>query len=138
MNDDTKAIVRRCFEDVMVRGDLGAADQILDHDVVFHTAIGTTLNGRREFQHFAQQTREAFPDLHFDIEEEVREGEVVCTRYTMSGTFQSTLMGLLPNGEAFKVRGLDTFRVRNGKIVEIYASYDTLGQMQQLGIVPKL
>lgn len=138
MSDDAKVIVRRCFEDVIVRGDLGVAEEVLDHDVVFHTAIGTVLKGRREFQHFAQQMREAFPDIHFDIEEEIREGEVVCTRYTMSGTFLSTLMGLLPNGEQFKVQGIDTFRVRNGKVVEIHASYDTLGQMQQLGIVSKL
>ena len=56
----------------------------------------------------------------------------------MSGTFQTTLMGLSPNGEQFSVRGIDTFRVVDGRVVEIHASYDTLGQMQQLGVVPKL
>ena len=135
---DPKTIVRRCFEDVVVCGDMAAAQDILDHDVVFHTANGQVLRGRREFEHFAQQTREAFPDIHFEYHQEIEEGGVVSTRYTMSGTFQSTLMGLLPNGEQFSVQGIDTFRVANGKVVEIHASYDTLGQMQQLGIVPKL
>ena len=60
------------------------------------------------------------------------------TRYVMRGTFLGTLMGLLPTGNEFSVRGIDTFRVVDGKVVEIYASFDTLGQMQQLGIVPKL
>ncbi len=135
---DPKAIVRRCFEDIIVRGDVAVANDVVADNVVFHTATGAVLRGRREFQHFAEKLREAFPDIRFEIEEEIGEGDRVCTRYTMSGTFQSTLMGLLPNGEQFSVRGIDTFRVVNGNVVEIHASYDTLGQMQQLGIVPKL
>lgn len=135
---DPKAIVRRRFEDVIVRGDLSVANEVVAEDVVFQTATGAVLKGRREFQHFAQQMREAFPDISFEIEEEIREGDHVCTRYTMSGTFLSTLMGLLPNGERFSVRGIDTFRVVGGKVVEIQASYDALGQMQQLGVVPTL
>jgi steroid delta-isomerase-like uncharacterized protein len=135
---DTKAVVRRCFEDIVARGDLQVAERILAEDVTFHTANGGVLRGRREFQHFAQQMREAFPDLRFEIEEEIADGDRVATRYTMRGTFQSTLMGLLPNGEEFAVQGIDTFRLKDGRIVEIQASYDTLGQMQQLGVVPKL
>jgi len=131
-------IVRRCFEDIVARGDLSVADQILADDVVFHTANGAVLRGKREFQHFAQQMREAFPDLRFEIQEEIGDGDSVATRYTMRGTFQSTLMGLLPNGEGFAVQGIDTFRLKDGKIAEIHASYDTLGQMQQLEIVPKI
>ena len=138
MGTDPRAIVRRCFEDIVARGDLAVADQILADDVVFHTANGKVLRGRRDFQHFAQATREAFPDLRFDIEEEICEGDRVATRYTMRGTFQSTLMGLLPNGEEFAVQGIDTFRLKDGKVVEIHASYDTLGQMQQLDVVEKI
>jgi steroid delta-isomerase-like uncharacterized protein len=135
---DQKAVVRRCFEDIVARGDLAVAEQILADDVVFHTANGAVLRGRREFQHFAQQMREAFPDLRFEIEEEIEDGDHVATRYTMRGTFQSTLMGLLPNGEEFAVQGIDTFRLTGGKVAEIHASYDTLGQMQQLGVVPRI
>ena len=138
MGTDPRAIVRRCFEDIVARGDLAVADQVLADDVVFHTANGTVLSGKREFQHFAQQMREAFPDLRFEIQEEISDGERVATRYTMRGTFQSTLMGLLPNGEEFAVQGIDTFRLKDGKVVEIHASYDTLGQMQQLDVVPKI
>ncbi len=138
MGADAKAIVRRCFEDIVARGDLAAAEKVLGEDVVFHTATGAVLRGRREFQHFAQQMREAFPDLRFEIQEELVDGDRVATRYTMRGTFESTLMGLLPNDEEFVVQGIDTFRLEDGKIVEIHASYDTLGQMQQLGVVPKI
>ena len=138
MSADPTAVVRRCFEDIIVRGDIAVADEVLSKDVVFTTVTGAVLRGRREFQHFAEQLRNAFPDIAFDIEEEFTDGERVSTRYVMRGTFQSTLMGLLPTGEEFAVRGIDTFRVVDGKVVEIHACYDTLGQLQQLGVVPKI
>jgi steroid delta-isomerase-like uncharacterized protein len=129
------AIARRCFTDIICQGDLDAAEEILADDVVFTTVSGEVLRGRRAFQNFAAQFREAFPDIRFEFEEEFADGERVCTRFTMRGTFLKTTMGLLPTGTAFSVRGIDTFRIVNGKVVEIHASYDTLGQMQQLGVV---
>src|SRR5678816_3718966 len=89
-----------------------AADRVehdvVADDVVFNTVSGAVLRGRRAFQHFAEQLREAFPDISFDFEAEIQEGEMVCTRYVMRGTFLSTLMGLLPTGQEFAVRGIDT------------------------------
>jgi len=132
---DPRAIVRRCFEDIICRGDLAAAEEVLAADVEFTTVTGEVLRGRRAFQNFAAQLAEAFPDIRFDIEQEFTDGEHVATRFVMRGTFLSTLMGLLPTGTEFAVRGIDTFRLVDGKVVEIHACYDTLGQMQQLGVV---
>ncbi len=137
MSADRKAIARKVF-DVVCGGDMAVADEILAPDVVFTTVSGAVLRGRSEFKHFAEAFRNAFPDISFQLEAELCEGDLVSARYLMRGTFLGTLMGLLPTGNEFSVRGIDTFRVVDGKVVEIYASFDTLGQMQQLGIVPKL
>ena len=135
MTPDPIAIARRCFEDIITKGDVAVADEILAPDVTFTMVTGEVLRGKREFQNFAVQLGEAFPDIRFDLEELFTDGERVCARFVMRGTFLSTVMGLLPTGEEFAVTGIDTFRVLNGKITEIHASYDTLGQMQQLGVV---
>jgi steroid delta-isomerase-like uncharacterized protein len=132
---DPIAIARRCFEDIVCRGDMAAAEEILAPDVVFTTANGEVLRGRRAFEIFAGQMFEAFPDIRFEFQEEFTDGERVCARFVMRGTFLSTLMGLLPTGAEFTVTGIDTFRVVDGKVTEIHATYDTLGQMQQLGVV---
>ena len=132
---DPISIARRCFDDIICRGDLAAADEILASDVMFTTVNGEVLRGRRAFQNFAMQLREAFPDIRFEFREQFTDGERVCARFVMRGTFLSTLMGLLPTGAEFSVTGIDTFRVVDGKVVEIHASYDTLGQMRQLGVV---
>lgn len=138
MDTDPRVVVRRCFTDVVMRGDFAAADQLLAKDVSFTTANGEVLRGRTEFKRFAEQFRSAFPDIRFDFEEEVVEDGRVCTRYVMRGTFLGTLMGLLPTGNEFAVGGIDTFRVENGQVIEIHACFDTLGQMQQLGVVDKI
>ena len=138
MSADKKAIVRKCFEDIVCRGDMAVADQVVAKDVVFTTVSGAVLRGRSEFKHFAEAFRTAFPDISFQFEAEICEGDLVSTRYVMKGTFLGTLMGLLPTGNDFTVRGIDTFKVVGGQVVEIYASFDTLGQMQQLGVIPKL
>jgi predicted ester cyclase len=104
-------------------------------DVVFTTVSGEVLRGKREFLNFGIQLAEAFPDVRFDLEELFTDGERVCVRFVMRGTFESTLMGLLPTGKEFAVTGIDTFRVQGGKVTEIHASYDTLGQLRQLGVV---
>jgi steroid delta-isomerase-like uncharacterized protein len=135
MTADPVAIARRCFDDIICNGDVAAADEVLAPDVTFTTVSGDVLRGRREFLNFADQLREAFPDIRFEFQEAFTDGERVCTRFVMRGTFLSTVMGLLPTGEEFAVTGIDTFRVVDGKVTEIHASYDTLGQMRQLGAV---
>ena len=132
---DPIAIARRCFEDIVCRGDMTVAEEILAPDVVFTTVSGEVLRGRRAFENFAMQMLEAFPDIRFEFTEEFTDGERVCARFVMRGTFLSTLMGLLPTGAEFTVAGIDTFRVVDGKVTEIHAMYDTLGQLQQLGVV---
>ena len=41
-----------------------------------------------------------------------------------------------PTGEHFITAGINIFRIGNGKIVELWASSDDLGVMQQLGAIP--
>ena len=45
-------------------------------------------------------------------------------------------MGMPPTNKSCTVSGMTINRFENGKIVEGWASYDTLGMLQQLGIVP--
>ena len=84
---DIREVVRGCFTDIVMRGDLAAADELLAKDVTFTTANGAVLRGRQEFKTFAETFRGAFPDIRFELEEEVTEGDRVCTRYLMRGTF---------------------------------------------------
>jgi len=78
----------------------------------------------------------AYPDTHFTIEDQIAEGDTVVTRWTARGTHKGPLMGIPPTGKQVTVTGISIGRVVNGKTVEGWSNYDTLGMMQQLGVVP--
>ena len=80
--------------------------------------------------------RTAFPDLHFEIEELVAEGDVVAGRLTMSGTHEGPLMGTPPTGRSVRQEHMHFVRFEDGKAVEHWGVRDDLVMMQQLGLMP--
>ena len=77
-----------------------------------------------------------FLDSHLVIEDVIAEGDKVVTRLTITGTQTGTLQGIPPTGKKFSMRGIDIFRVVDGKIVEHWDAVDQLGMLQQLGVIP--
>ena len=133
--DESKAIVKRYFEELLNTGTLRVADEILAPEFIFR-GPRDTVRGIEGFKQFIQALRGAFPDQKFTVEDEVAEADKVMTWFTMSGTHRGPLMGAPPTGKGFSVAGADFFRLRGGRIVEIRAVFNTLAQAQQLSFVP--
>jgi predicted ester cyclase len=69
----------------------------------------------------------------------VAEGEKVVTRFTARGNHQGDTEGLGPaTGNGMEITGVAIERFTEGKIVEDWSTFDALGMMQQLGLVPEL
>jgi steroid delta-isomerase-like uncharacterized protein len=138
MSEENKAAVRRFFEEGFNTGD-GAvfdecvADGWVDHDPQnpFPDATGPA-GARKAMEHY----RAAFPDLRFTIEEQIADGDMVCTRFTGSGTQDGDLPDLPATHKRTTVGGLALDRVEGGKIAETWTYWDTLGMLEQLGAVP--
>jgi predicted ester cyclase len=45
-------------------------------------------------------------------------------------------MGIPPTGKQVKVSGITIDRLEGGKIVEEWGSFDQLGMLQQIGVIP--
>ena len=80
--------------------------------------------------------RSAFPDVRLIIEEQVAEGDKVVTRWIAYGTHQGEMMGIAPTGNQVRVEGITISHIQEGKIVQEWELFDTLGLMQQLGAGP--
>jgi steroid delta-isomerase-like uncharacterized protein len=63
----------------------------------------------------------------------IAEGDSVAVRYTMRGTQQGEFLGVAPTRKPFTVRGVDLFRIAEGKIAELRRYFDVVAMMQQLG-----
>jgi len=79
----------------------------------------------------------AFPDIVYSIEDIVAEGDKTSTRYTVRGTHQGAYLGVPPTGKQIALKGVNIYRFEGGKLAEAWDFPDSLGMMQQLGLIPK-
>lgn len=78
----------------------------------------------------------AFPDIHFEIDDVVEDGDRVGERITVTGTHQGDLMGIPPTGKRVEVPAMAIHRAEDGKCVEVWFYLDEMALMQQLGVIP--
>ena len=133
-----KAIARRFLEEVFGQGKLAVADEILAPDHVDHGpgALPGMPPGPEGSKMLVTGYRNAFPDIHFTIDEQIAEGDKVVTRWTGHATHKGELAGIPATGKSATVTGMGVDRIVNGKIVESWGIFDQFGMMQQLGVIP--
>jgi len=137
--EGNKALVRRLIATVWDGGNVDAVDDFLAPDVVRHGPPGTEaeLRGRDAFKQFASAYRAAFPDLNHTIETQIAEGDLVVSRFSMRGTHRGERQGMAPTGRPIAVLGAIIDRVVGSRVVEQWPSYDALGLLQQLEVLPR-
>ncbi len=64
------------------------------------------------------------------------EGDKVACRYTITGTHKGEYQGIPPTGNKMTIQVINIFRIADGKIAEWWSQFNTLGMMQQLGVIP--
>jgi steroid delta-isomerase-like uncharacterized protein len=129
--EENTALIRRLF-DGMNRGDLAAMDALIAPEFAYN---GQVIGPEGVKQHLTA-ARAAFPDLSWTIEDMLADGDKVVTRYTYSGTHGGEFMGIPPTGKSFRATGIAIDRIAGGRIAEEWEARDTLGAMQQIGILP--
>jgi steroid delta-isomerase-like uncharacterized protein len=86
---------------------------------------------------FVQTLRAAVPDLRLTVEDIVAEGDKVCIKWRGKGTHRGEFMGAPATNRPIEIHGIGIMRLQGGKIVEATTELDTLGFMQQFGLVSK-
>ena len=103
--------------------------------------IGHSAGADQNFEQtkgFCQAYFTAFPDLHISTDLLIAEGDKVTKVWTATCTHKGDFMGIQATGKRIMVKGVEVFRIADGKIVENWASMDNLGMLQQLGVIPPL
>jgi hypothetical protein len=82
--------------------------------------------------------RHAFPDLRFEIQDQIAESDQVVTCLRIQGTQTGPLMGIGVSGKTVDVTGIRVDRLAEGKIAESWFHWDAVGMLQQIGRLPAL
>lgn len=135
--DENKAAARRTYELLGAR-DIEGLRKIADSNFVDHTPYAGQGPGMDGLLEVVQMWLQAFPDFGHRVEEQIAEGDKVMTRYTWWGTHRGEMAGIAPTGKRVEVGGIEIYRIRNGKIADVWRIEDNLSLMQQLGVVPEL
>jgi steroid delta-isomerase-like uncharacterized protein len=116
------------------RGDVSAADAAFAPDCVVHiTGVAEPFRGVGPWKEFVGGLVRAFPDIHFTIEDQLVQGDVVAFRWRATATHTGPLGAAPPTGKSIAVDGLIVDRVANGKAQERWEQWDQSLMLQQLG-----
>ncbi|MFB6842045.1 ester cyclase [Streptomyces sp. NPDC056361] len=127
---------RRLMEMLATEQELALLDEVMtegyhDHDPANEQDVIGMDAVRRE----VEMWRGGF-DFAFTVEDQIAEGDRVCTRWMWTGSHTGDFMGLQPTGMEVTMTGTVIHRFRDdGKIAEGWWQYDRLGLMAQLGVV---
>jgi predicted SnoaL-like aldol condensation-catalyzing enzyme len=77
--EDNKALVRRLYAEVMGKGNMTEADELLSTQYVEHLPAPTP--GREGLKQLVMIVRSAFPDIHNTVEDAVAEGSYEGSNY---------------------------------------------------------
>jgi steroid delta-isomerase-like uncharacterized protein len=134
LSDNIEIIMR--FERAFRTGDSATIDELCDPGLVDHNPAPDhepTLAGfKQKIAGFAA----IFPDLDEDMQDIIAGGDTVATRWVVTGSQQQEFMGIPAAGQMIRVEGMNFYRLKDGRVTDIWTQFDGLGLMQQLGAIP--
>ena len=140
MLDRNKALARRLYEEVFGRGNLAAADEIMDAGCISHGAGAPAQTGTEGIKRQAVLLRTAIPDLKTSLEDQFGEEARVVGRWSGTGTHTGPLnlpTGTVPaTGRPIAFDEIRIDRFAGGRIVESWFIPDRMTLWQQLGLLP--
>jgi steroid delta-isomerase-like uncharacterized protein len=130
---ENNVIARAWHEDVINRRNPAILQEILAPDVVHHAAGGyPNVMNASGIAAMMTDFLSAFPDLRYSFDQFIVQDDYVVERYTAVGTQQGQFGDLPPSGRMATWTGINIFRIKCGRIVEVWSEIDAVGRRQQL------
>lgn len=127
-----KELVRQAY-DALNQDDMDRFGEFLSEDFREVAQFGLGRNKEDYLANFAN-LRTMMPDVRFDIQETIAEGDRIVVVETYSGTMTGEFKGLEPNGRRMSVTAVDIYRIKDGRLTEVLSVMDTASVLEQLGL----
>ena len=135
-------IVQRFVEELWNQRNLSVADEIFSPGCVTHqlrsgSALTTAPRDPETVKSHVSEWLQAFPDLHFSIEQIFAQADRVVSQLLMEGTHIGPWLGIKPANKHVSIRMITIHRIVSGMIVEDWVLVESMGFFQQLGLIPE-
>jgi predicted ester cyclase len=128
-----QAVAQRFDDEVFTGKKMDVLAEVFDANLQVHDlAVG----GEPGTATLLQDTLTAFPDVNASVQQWVVEGDLVTAVVTFTGTHQAEFMGVAATGRPVAWSIIDVFRVRDGKVVELWHNVPNDDILAQIGDTP--
>lgn len=128
--DENMMIVRNFIQKFWNDGDLSIVEEFITNDYVDHAYVPNNVQGLKDMVLLLQT---AFPDQKTTEESIVAQGDRVMVRLSMRGTHKGNFRGKEATQAEVEVKLYREYRLRDGKIAEHWALFDTASLFRQIG-----
>src|SRR4051794_10952341 len=133
-SEENVALIRRAVA-AFNSNDIASFPSLYAPDIVRHDLAGVIdeVSGHDGVQTYLGILRNAFPDLHIELEDVFANDEGrVATRLTFTGTHLGELLGVAPTGRRVSFSGVNLYRIANGLMAETWQLTDWAGALRQV------
>jgi steroid delta-isomerase-like uncharacterized protein len=132
---DNVAVVRRFYEEMCNKRRNDIAGELFSEGHVMHDPQVPAGEGPGGMAAVVSTYQDGVSG-HWNIEEIFEAGDRVVVRWTGTGKHVGVINGIPPTGNDVRVDAISVHRMKAGKIAETWEVWDTLGFLQQLGVMP--
>lgn len=135
--EENKMLVRRQFDEIWNGANWATVDELYASDYVNHDPYNPDQEkGPEGFKQRVAGYRSVLHGFDLRVERQLAEGDLVETHWSLRGTHGGPLEGVEPTGKAIRVDGQLLSRIVDGRFVEEWVHWDTLGLLREIGAVP--
>ena len=136
MTQTPAELTRRFIEEALNSRDLAVLNELIADDYVELDPMPDQATGRQGVRDTFEALQYAFPDLHWEILEQISEGNKVVTRSVWTGTHENDLGSIKATGRRVRLKSITIDEWENGVMVRGRFMNDDLEMQRQLGLLP--
>jgi steroid delta-isomerase-like uncharacterized protein len=132
-------ILNEFIEKVWNQQDFESIESFIDSTYEIYLDTGDPWEGKildlATFKKRLKYSFDSFPDMHFDLQSTVSDGDHVGISWVMTGTNTGEIGELAATGKSICTSGMTIYHFRNGKIIGHSQVFDRVTVMRQLGFL---
>jgi predicted ester cyclase len=129
---NNKEVIRKLYEEVLNKKDLTRLENFISAD---YTGI-RGLKGNAAFEAAIGPLINAFPDIHWNIEEMIGEADKVIVRWKWTGTNTQPYLHFMVTNKTISNEAIAIYELRDGKVTSARVQTDRVGFLQEMGALP--
>ena len=129
----SNADVTRRFLRAWIDNDVAVLDELGDPDLIDHNPAPGQSPDWAGFKQTIAGYKMVFPDFDYDLHAVIAEGDLVASHWTAHGTHQGELFGVPPTGNKVSLEGINIYRIKDGRVCEVWTQADQMALLQQIG-----